>query len=66
MFEQIMYTMLVILLQLAILLKPCFKILKRAGLNVYFSALLLVPGTIGIWILAGIIAFKKWPNELDV
>tara|TARA_B100000686_G_scaffold354864_1_gene467784 strand:- start:1967 stop:2209 length:243 start_codon:yes stop_codon:yes gene_type:complete len=46
----------------AVVFIPIFNMFRRAGLNRAFSAFLFVPYT-GMFIVFGILAFKRWPVE---
>ncbi len=46
----------------AIVVLPFFVILRRSGLNPVWAAVLFVPYT-GLFIVMGILAFKRWPVE---
>lgn len=46
----------------AIVLIPFYIILKRAGLQPLWSAVIFVPYT-GLLIVMGVLAFKRWPVE---
>lgn len=41
---------------------PFFRILKRAGLNPWFAAFLIIP-VFGYLIVLGLLAFLEWPKE---
>mgnify|MGYP000276914827 CR=1 FL=1 len=45
-----------------LVLLPFYNMYRRAGLNRYWPFVLFVPYT-GIFIVMGILAFKRWPSE---
>jgi len=48
------------LIGLALTAFPIWRIIKRTGLNQYWSALVLIPG-IGPLIILIMLAFSEWP-----
>lgn len=48
------------LIGLALTVYPTWRIIKRTGLNQYWSALLLVPG-FGWLVILIMLAFSDWP-----
>ena len=46
-----------------LLLVPAWRLFQRAGLPPLLSLLILVP-TVGVFVVAGILAFARWRNDL--
>jgi hypothetical protein len=43
-----------------IVIYPCWKIFRRAGMNPALSLFIFLPG-LGWWVAGAILAFSKWP-----